>query len=284
MGKSDYFGSTLTCGIYKVHQIRKLLPEKLIAPLKQVTGSQHANHAISPAALAGQLKKVTVEGTGQIQAFKKDWYSDEMRSLWEEANQAHYPRGDDCWRTDYEALARQTKSARSAQDKIQELGEQRQSVNEDPKEVIKSVKDKWPGLRIEVLDEALGLPVDVKVAGMSFRVNREQSDVSGVYSVTGKPSGQASGLIQEILNFLETRQQKQSLTYLLVSIHEFLRFCTITDCAKDLLASYSDVKTRSCAKCMKVFDNDLQLAIVKIPQSQDAENHMEWSSFHRKCA
>jgi len=219
------FGNTLTCGIYKVHQIRKLLPEKLIAPLKQATGSPRANHTISPAALAGQLKKVAVEGIGQIEAFKKDWYSDEMRSLWEEANQAHYPRGDDCWRTDYEALARQTtKSARPAQDKTQELGEQRQSVNEDPREVIKSIKDKWPALRIEVLDETLGLPVDVKVAGMSFRVNREQSDVPGVYSVTGKPGSQASGLIQEILNFLETRKEKQSLKYLLVGKHDFYDF------------------------------------------------------------
>jgi hypothetical protein len=57
--------------------------------------------------------------------------------------------------------------------------------------------------------------------------------------------------------------------------------------SQDMLASYDGMRTRTCDKCQKIIDDNLQFAVVReSTKKSDSENEeeLEWLAYHRNCA
>jgi hypothetical protein len=54
-----------------------------------------------------------------------------------------------------------------------------------------------------------------------------------------------------------------------------------------MLASYNGIRTRTCDKCLKIIDDDLQFAVTRESKTnEDSTDGAEtlWLAYHRKCA
>lgn len=85
----------------QVFALRTLLPDTLVNPTRKIL---QASHQSAPEKLAAQLKDAAVCGSRDIQKFKKEYHSDEMRDLFQKVNTAEIPQGSDGWATDYITL------------------------------------------------------------------------------------------------------------------------------------------------------------------------------------
>lgn len=142
--------------------------------------------------------------------FKQNWHSDDMRVVWEETKSGGVMRGDDSWGVDYQSLARKAqKPEKNTEDVVQ-------PVEENTKELVEEIRDRNRAIRVEILNEETGYPLNVKVAGMSFHIDKETYEVGHRYRVHIKTGSRVAVMQQGILRCLESRKRKESLAHLLV--------------------------------------------------------------------
>lgn len=187
--------------------MRTLLPDKLVNPTRAILQSSNGS---PPAKLAAQLKDAAVTGSGDIQRFKKDYHSDEMRELFRKINTEEIPQGDDVWTTDYIALAHRLKS---------EDGSEAQALNEKPGtddlsdlDVIKQFCEKNPGVPMSMADEANGIPCDVTIDTMVFTVDKATSG----YQIVLRDHDKQTNLAKNIADYIEKQHAGAKIRDVLV--------------------------------------------------------------------
>jgi hypothetical protein len=190
----------------KVFQLRSLLPERLIDPVKAAVEASRSGHE-PPAALAAHLRSVTLEGDRDVKEFKERWRSEEMRGVWESAKEASFPQGRDAWGVNYVAMV--TEEGRNSKE---------DNVEENVEEVLGRFKGENPRDKIEWGTETAGkLAVDLTVAGDSLTITKGESVLEGEWIVASNMKNRSKVVNKEILRSLRERPNKRSLKFLLVS-------------------------------------------------------------------
>lgn len=272
----------------QLQQLRTLLPDQLLdasrMPIRSASGSRHG---VAPGVLLAHLRKVAVEGNRTVEAFSKAWHSDEMQKLWEESKQASFPQGNDVWTVNYRQLAAQVKDADTAQ--AESTGEQPDGSGDSAQKVVEKFREQHPTLSIQVLDEANGMALEVKIAGHRFHIARDAKDKQAVYEIRTSTKAEPTELEQGMIRCLQSRAQPDNLEYLLVC-PMFLRPSkaeTHLNLWQSMLNSYANVNTQPCDKCGRIFDDDLQLPVMRqpvIPPTADDEIPSRWRALHRLCS
>lgn len=252
--------------------LRALLPDKLVNPTREIL---QASRQPPPQKLAAQLKDAAITGSRDIQKFKKEYHSDEMRDLFHKVNTAEIPQGSDVWATDYVALAKRLEGG--DRDKADSNVEPSVELISDS-DAIKHFRDEHSNVEITMLDEEAGLPLQITVSSMVFRV--EKSPLG--YDVTLGNAEKESPLSKEVLKHVHRNHAKETLPGLLVCVFG-LNSCP-ADYVQSLIASYAHLKSQKCEKCGKIFDRGLDFAIAR-KRENDTSNQKPptWRSFHKSC-
>lgn len=198
----------------KIGGLRTLLPEKLINPARFALDNPGG---YNPEKLATYMQTAAQAGSRDVERFKKDWHSDDVRELWLTVNANDFPQGGDAWAFDYGGLLQNAATTEQpstmgngASQEVQALGDA---------EIAKLVNDfraRHPELKIHVSDEAGLLPIDISVAQLGFRVEKGGSASVTEYSVSGDPFTETTILRDEILQSLRDLNGNGGLTGLLV--------------------------------------------------------------------
>ena len=198
----------------QIFQLRSLLPERLLDPIKAAVEASRSGHE-PPAVLASHLRSVAVDGDRNVKEFKEQWRGEGMRDVWAKAKGASFPQGSDVWAVDYRDVV-QTVEGDGANDAEVTEGE-----NVD--EVLEKCKAEYPKIQIERQANKAGeLAVEVTVATQTLVITKAHSveDVpDGNWLVAPKPGNQAGMTYKcrEMVQSLHDRPNKRSLKYLLVS-------------------------------------------------------------------
>lgn len=175
------------------------MPEKLINPTRFALEDPSG---FEPEKLASSLRTAAQTGSSDIQKFKKDWHSEDVRQLWGAVNGAEQFQGDDAWVIDYSTLLQDANTTTGPADLINgDTHHEPEPVQENIFEIVGNFKTKHPDLKVEMVNEATGLPVNVSITHLAFQV-AELSDGSG-YKVSGKPDTEAPALRSSILENLK---------------------------------------------------------------------------------
>ena len=207
----------------KIFQLRSLLPERLIDPVKAAVEASRSGYE-SPAALAAHLRIIAVDGDKDVKEFKERWRSEDMREVWKASKESSFPQGSDVWTVDYRDLVKSNDSS-PAKNAEAEPGE-------DVEKVFETFKTENPKIKLEMEDNVGGrLVADVKVAGQEFTLTQQENVEKvrkGEWLVTAKTGSQVTARLKEMLQSLQERPNKNSLKYLLVSRdpEDILRSCT----------------------------------------------------------
>lgn len=166
--------------------------------------------------MAAQLKAAAVTGSGDIQRFKKDYHSDEMRELFRKVNSADISQGDDVWSTDYGALVRRLKSETvpEAQSSAEKLG----TDDLNDLDLIKRFHEQNPKIEVKMADETSGLPCDINVDAMVFRVEKTTSG----YQAMLKEDNEQTSLAKRIASYVKKQHAGAGLWDLLVGFRLYL--------------------------------------------------------------
>jgi hypothetical protein len=207
----------------KIFQLRSLLPERLIDPVKAAVEASRSGYE-PPAALAAHLRSVAVDGDKDVKEFKETWRSEEMREVWKASKESSFPQGSDVWSVDYRNLANSNQ--------VQAGKDAKAESDEDIENVLETFKTENPKIKLERESSVAGrLVADVKVAGQEFTLTQsegaEEVD-AGEWLVTAKTGSQTTARLKEMLQSLQDRPEKRSLKFLLVSadLDDALRNCT----------------------------------------------------------
>ncbi|KAJ9613993.1 hypothetical protein H2200_002129 [Cladophialophora chaetospira] len=263
--------------------LRSLLPEKLINPAR-VALDNPAQY--EPEKLAIYLQTAARAGSRDVEQFKKQWHSDDVRELWQTVNANELPQGGDGWNIEYGGLLQHTDTREQA---TTTANEPSRDFPPPPSgsELVKLVDDfraRHPELKIHVSDQANPLPIDVQIGQLDFRVEQSSDDTG--YIVIGKPGTEASSLQHDIQQSISESEHRAKLTTLLVRILSSLRgtFVCTDDMVQEMIASYRDIKTRPCDKCRKLFDTKaFQLPLIRQPKPYQNDELPQFEALHRDC-
>ncbi|PLN79404.1 hypothetical protein BDW42DRAFT_128290 [Aspergillus taichungensis] len=276
-----------------IHQLRDLLPDRLLDPLLPIVNPKVLKERSlpkSPQALLQQLSQTARAGIAEVNDLGATWRGDEMKAVWdrvegnirENGGQLLQPTG--MWERDYNVLLEELE----AEEK--ERREQRAREEEDAersrilameggwKAVVDAfVQRRIPGVKALVSQERTAVEVVLVKAGMSFSVRpADGSDGSGVpdWEVESKSESQpaATKLESAVADYLNACPRRWDLAYLL-----------------DLISSYSDVKQRPCVKCGQVMNQSARLPTIRQPQQtpqqtqSDGQTTTIWEAYHPNC-
>jgi hypothetical protein len=224
----------------KIHQLRTLLPDRLLAPLVPIVDPQNASlgtqAAKSPQILGGQLAQSARRGVAEIEQFKSTWQSSEMKVVWDRIDKmlkesnGIYPQPSGTWERDYEVLLEELgvkeRKIEERRRKDEEYQERLKVLSTDGgwKGIVQSFQQRrLPGVQIVLSRNEVVITVVLIKAGMAFDIQCENSQVdAGVseWRVSNKqrPGVPATKFESSILNCLNSRPRKWDLAYLLVSL------------------------------------------------------------------
>jgi len=237
-----------------------------------------------PERLAAYLHAAAQTGSRDVERFKKEWHSADVRQLLSLVNATDLPQGTDAWMMDYGSLLHGVDHP--IEHKLDAVNgiSQRAGLNtrENALESINNFKTKHPGLTIEVLDPAKGLPVNITITvnliHLKFQVN-ESPDRTG-YKVVARPNTESTAIRE---NILQNISENSVLTTLLVW-RQVPSYCIHhTNERQENLAAYSDIKSRPCDKCKKVVDNNALLPYVRKPTAPGTDQPLQFLALHRDC-
>ncbi|PYH47184.1 RNA polymerase II mediator complex subunit MED27 domain-containing protein [Aspergillus saccharolyticus JOP 1030-1] len=274
-----------------IHQLRTLLPGRLLEPLKSTVNPGMATGQVgvsSPRALFEQLKQCVQSGVSEVADFQTLWRSSEMKAVWDRVDtqiqnnggQLLQPRG--VWEEDYDVLLEGLVKEEQAKQ-----AERRSAEEESERSKIQATEGGWraiaegfaqrnvPGVRVQVsnMNTASVLVALVK-AGMILNVHTvEGLESHGIpdWRITSKasPGQPVSKLEGAVLQCLNSRPRQWDLLYLL-----------------DMISSYANIKQTPCMKCNKMTDNAAQLPAVRKPKtvpSVDGQSTTVWEAYHPSC-
>jgi hypothetical protein len=186
-----------------------LLPDKLINPTRAILQSTNGN---APEKIAAQLRDAAVTGSADIQRFKKDYQSEEMRELFRKVNTLEIAQGQDMWSTNYVALAARLKGESGSA----ASGSNEQQPKEDVSdlEVMKQFREQYPNINITTADESTGTPIEVTIDSMIFRVEKAEAG----YQVLSQSEGKDANLAKRIASYIT--QEHAS-----IKLHDILVCC-----------------------------------------------------------
>lgn len=64
-------------------------------------------------------------------------------------------------------------------------------------------------------------------------------------------------------------------------------YCSFTDLAQEMIAAYSDVKTRACIECGKLLDGKPQVPVIRRKRDKpdsSSNDGRTWDALHESCA
>ena len=193
--------------------LRTLLPDRLVNPTRAILQPPSRS---APEKLAAQLKEAAVNGSRDIQQFKKDYHSDQMRELFQKVNAAEIPQEQDAWSTDYVALVQKLESndgKASGQILDAKIAKPDETISDA--DAVQSFRTQHPDVAMNVSDESVGLPIEMQLPSMKFRINKGQLDTNRKYDVTVEDK---SMLGREVQQYLETHHIDSPLSDLLVRL------------------------------------------------------------------
>lgn len=200
-------------------QLRSLLPERLIDPVKAAVEASRSGYE-PPAALAAHLRSVAVDGDRDVKAFKERWRSEEMTGVWHASKGREYPQGSDVWGLEYGEVVGDDGEARDGGLEV-EL-----EVEEDIKGVFEKFSVENPKVKLERRDAEGRAVADLVVAGQSFTITQADR-VEGMqrrsWLITAKAGGLATSRSGQILQSLQSRPRRANLSFLLVITYSILR-------------------------------------------------------------
>ncbi|KAJ9623341.1 hypothetical protein H2204_011247 [Knufia peltigerae] len=195
--------------------LRTLLPEKLINPTRFALENPNG---YDPEKLATYLQDAAQAGIRDVERFKKDWHSDDVRELWQAVNTGDVPQGGDAWTLNYDALILQNqgKSAGSLTSNTLINGAGGQTDAEIAK-IVSDFRAKHPDLKVSVWQETQPLPLDIGMGQLEFRIDKTRDASSGPFKVTYKPGAESFALRDDILESVKKSDVQSNLMVLLVT-------------------------------------------------------------------
>ncbi len=190
------------------------MPEKLINPTRFALENPDG---YDPEKLATYLQDAAQAGIREVERFKRDWHSDDVRELWHAVNAGDVPQGGDAWTLDYENLLVKNGDKHAVSTMVN--GFSHDSHTQTDAEITKIVSDfrsRHPELKINVLDAAHPVPVDVGLGQLEFRIERDQSASDATFKVLGKPGTETFALRDDILETIQKVGGRSNLAVLLV--------------------------------------------------------------------
>jgi hypothetical protein len=222
---------------FQIHQLRTLLPERLLEPLapivnpKASTGTTVPN---SPQKLFQQLSQAARAGVSEVSEFQSLWRGKDMKPVWDRIdtlifeNAGQLLQSSGMWEEDYgallEELTKQDAARKEQEQKVKEELErsQLQSAEGGWKAIVDSFAQKnIPGVRISTTKSESSFAILLAKAGMSFKVHAikaaQESEIPE-WQVSSKQIAEPpSKLESAVLDCLNSRSRKWDLLYLLVS-------------------------------------------------------------------
>jgi hypothetical protein len=189
--------------------LRTLLPEKLINPTRFALDNPGG---YEPEKLAAYLHAAAQTGSRDVERFKREWHSEDVRQLLSLVSTSELPQGTDAWVMDYSSLLHGDDPVEDQIAATNGIGQHSDpQTRENALEVINNFKNKHSSLGVEVLDEVKGLPVNITIYNLKFQVI-ESADGTG-YKVIDRPNTESTPLRE---NILENINENSVLISLLV--------------------------------------------------------------------
>jgi Mediator complex subunit 27 len=140
--------------------------------------------------------------------------------------------------------------------------------NKDFADVVKKFEEQNPDISVRVLGGGLEMALEVTMPDAAFGIAKDASQPKAAYMVSLKDEGSTPQRAKDVLGHIVAAHKQADLDSLL-----------------SLLASYKNLKTTLCNNCGKVFDDDLNFALVrKRKEGSAAEKNVSWVPLHANCA
>ncbi|RHZ47409.1 RNA polymerase II mediator complex subunit MED27 domain-containing protein [Aspergillus thermomutatus] len=271
-----------------IHQLRTLLPGRLMEPIVPIVNPKAASRRPlpkSPRVLSEQLSQTARAGVAEVQEFQSMWRSPEMKAIWDHVDarikqnggQLLQPTG--MWERDYdvllEELEKEQRTEKEQQQRVKEEEERAkiQAVDGGWRTIVETfIRRSPPGVRVMPHQDQPRITVVLVKVGMAFQLQAVNGDGQAVIdwrvqdqAAPGKPKTKLETAVAACLN---ARPRQWDLAYLL-----------------DMISSYSDIKQTPCAKCGKMTDNAAQLPTLRKPnpiQSSQGQP-VVWEAYHAAC-
>ncbi|KAI1612990.1 hypothetical protein EDD37DRAFT_329690 [Exophiala viscosa] len=248
----------------QITALRTLLPEKLINPTRFALENPLG---YDPEKLADYLQDAALAGSQDLVQFKKDWHSEDVRQLWHAVNTGDAPQGEDAWSVDYGDLVIRARNQHSHSAMVNGLSSgQQHQTDADLARIVSDFRAKHPDIKFDVADEAHPLPLNITIAQLDLRVEQNQTAGATAFTVAGKPNTEPFALRDSIVDTIGKSGGTSNLGVFL-----------------EMLAAYSDVKTRHCDKCNKLVNNELLLPLVRQLKPESSNEHVEFLALHQDC-
>ncbi|KAL4976081.1 mediator complex subunit 27-domain-containing protein [Aspergillus desertorum] len=272
-----------------IHQLRTLLPERLLEPLATIVNPKAAAAVgipSSPQALRQRLSQSACDGVREVEDFKAMWRGREMKAVWERIdtliheNAGQLLQSNGIWQDDYNQLLQDIEK----HDNIRKE-QQRKAKEEQERAQLQSAKGGWkaivdkyaqagiPGMRVVPTKSDLSFVVLLPKVGLAFKVNAISTAQEGVpdFNVSSKsPSGEpASKLETAVLDCLSARPRKWDLNFLF-----------------GMISSYSNIFQTTCTKCGKMQDQVANLPTIRRAKTTESETDQPptFEAYHATCA
>ncbi|KAK2759415.1 hypothetical protein FQN54_002893 [Arachnomyces sp. PD_36] len=273
----------------KIHKLRSLVPERLLAPLMPIIRPQqkfgtYKQVPNSPHFLLEQLISTGKEGAAEVEDFKKEWTRPELKPVWDRVEQkmkdsnGEYPQPTGVWEKDYDVIL-----ADIDQEERRKVETKEKEIEEKERAEYLSIEGGWrgvierfrarevPDVRIVVDTKAGTITVVLLKAGLSISIQQPENTDNGApdaWRILYKP-GRTTKLEEEIMQCLHQRRRQWDLAYLL-----------------NMIAAFAYVKQTPCLKCQKMTDAQAQLPTIrksKPSKDDDGKRVFIFEPFHRGC-
>ncbi|KAL4799365.1 mediator complex subunit 27-domain-containing protein [Aspergillus venezuelensis] len=271
-----------------IHQLRTLLPDRILEPMIPIVNPKAAQSGINvaPQKLVEQLSQAARSGSNEVAEFKAMWRGKEMKSVWERIETLTYEnagqllQSNGMWEYDYyELLEELTKQDTARKEKEQKAKE------EQERSQLQSAEGGWrafvdqyaqatlDGMRVLPTKQQSSFIIMLQKVGLAFKVSAVSTSQEGVpeFTVSSKsPSGEpVSKLETAVLDCLNSRPRKWDLAYLI-----------------EMTKSYSSLSQTPCIKCGKMQDNAANLPTIRRqkPTTPQAEPQQPtFDAYHATC-
>ncbi|KAL4918693.1 hypothetical protein BDW62DRAFT_210312 [Aspergillus aurantiobrunneus] len=272
-----------------IHQLRTLLPVRLLEPLAPITNPKAAAASDipnSPQKLFHQLSQAARSSVGEVEEFQALWRGKEMKPVWERIDTLIYENAgqllqSNCmWDQDYGELFEDiTKQDAARKEQLQRAKE------EQERSQLQSAEGGWnalvdnfaqrnvPGVRVLPAKNDSSFFVVLAKAGLAFKIQAVGTGQDGVpeFNISSKSSSAepASKLESAVLECLNSRPRKWDLTFLL-----------------EMITSYSNIYQSICIKCGKMQDKTANLPTLRRPKptkSQTEPQQPTFDAYHTTC-
>ncbi|KAL4983260.1 mediator complex subunit 27-domain-containing protein [Aspergillus falconensis] len=272
-----------------IHQLRTLLPERLLEPLAPIVNPKAAAAVgipNSPQALHQRLSQSACGGVREVEDFKAMWRGREMKAVWERIdtlineNAGQLLQSNGMWQDDYnqilQDIAKHDNIRKEQQRKAKE--EQERSQLQSAEGGWKAIVDKYaqadiPGMRVLPTKSDSSFVVLLPKVGLAFKVNAISTGQEGVpeFNVSSKTSSgePASKVETAVLSCLNARPRNWDLNFLF-----------------GMISSYSNIFQTTCTKCGKMQDQTANLPTLRRPKITEPQTDQPptFEAYHATCA